>query len=90
MNRAFTAAIGVERHTDWLLNFGTVKIQLIGPLELITFDEEACTATFFGLEAAPGEWIAVGSGALCKVSLPATAEEIRYILGIYRHLTAAT
>ena len=90
MNRSFTAAIGVERHTDWLLNFGALPIQLIGPLELITFSEEECTATFFGLEAASNKWLAVGSGPLCQVKLPATAEEIRYIISAYKHLTAAT
>jgi len=90
MNRSFTAQIGVERHTNWLLNFGNVKIQLIGSLELITFDEESCTATFFGLEAAPNEWIAVGSGSLCKVSLAATTGEIKYILEAYKYLTTST
>lgn len=92
MSRSFTAAIGVQRQTNWLLNFGKQRLELIGgtPTDLLKVNFEDCTATFYGLRVSENHFIAAPQGELILMQLSATADEIRYIFDAYRHLTIST
>lgn len=90
--RTHTAAIGVERRTNWLLNFGNCRLELIGgsPADLLKVNFNACTITFYGLLISTNHWIVAPHGELILMHLNATADEIRYIMDTYQHLTKAT
>ena len=92
MSRSFTAAIGVERQTNWLLNFGECRLELVGgtPSDLLKVNFDAGIVTFYGLHISGNHWIVTSQGELNIMHLSATADEIRYILDSYRHLTTIT
>jgi hypothetical protein len=91
-SRTYTAKIGVERQVNWLLNFGNCRLELVGgnPSDLLKINFDACTVTFYGLHISENHWIVAPYGELNIMHLSATAEEIRYILDTYQHLTTST
>ena len=99
-DRSNTAKIGVHRHSFFSFYFGPdcellidgIDRYVVGDTSPVEFNFDTCEATFSGMELSPGRWI-VGmvtplphTGVRQTVKLTATADEIRYVLAVAKHM----
>ena len=94
-DRSNTAKIGVHRHSFFSLYFGPdcellidgIDRYVVGDTSPVEFNFDTCEATFSGMELSPGRWIVGGSAVnRLTVKLTATADEIRYVLAVAKHM----
>ena len=93
-DRSNTAKIGIHRHSLFSFYFGPdcellidgIDRYVAGDISPVEFNFDTCEATFSGIELSPGRWIVGGVGPRLTVKLTATADEIRYVLMVGKHM----